>query len=327
MKICHWVAFPNSGMFNVAASISAAEKNHLGLDSYCINIQEVTTDALDQWADADVHVAHTHFPDEMRRRVTRPLKLVFPAHGTPEHVFHSAVMAAKDGYGHGDGWMLYQYWLQNADAVVTFWPRHQAIMQTLVDKNTKVHLVPMGVNREFWSKGESKGKWSGSPSVFAAENAHTIKWPLDLFLMWPWVYKEVAGASLHVCYLPTDMHRWFFSLINRNGASYGSHVSSATFPHTELRNVFRSVDYQIGLVRYGDFNKLSLEANAAGVKTISYRGNPYSWFWIDEGDQREQARQLTAILKGEIEPRQDRIAPPDISTTAAEMLKVYESVL
>lgn len=326
MRIVHWVAFKGSGMYAVAASISEAERE-LELDSHLVDIQKTTSEEMDQWVDADIHVAHTHFPDEVRRRVTRPLKLVFPAHGTPEHVFYSAVESAKTGYGHGDGWMLYQYWLQNADGIVTFWPRHQAIMQTLVDKGTKVHLAPLGVNRAFWEKGQSGGAWAGNPSVWTGENCHQIKWPLDLLLMWGWVYREVPGACLHVNYLPSDLHRWFFSLANRNGASYGAHISSFTFPHTELRNIFKSIDYFIGLVKYGDFNRLCLEAAASGgCKIISYVGNPYADYHVHEGDQRVTAQELIEILKGNVEPR-EKASVPDISETALAMQQIYEGIM
>jgi len=310
-------------MYNVAGSISAAEQA-IGLDSHLVDIQGSVE--WDEWADADVHVAHTHFPNEMRARLTRPLKLVFPCHGTPEHIFYSAVESIKTGYGHGDGWMLFQYWMQNADARVTFWPRHQAIMETMVDKGTKVHLVPLGINRKFWAEGQSAGKWAGNPSVLSAENCHQIKWPLDLLLMWPWVYKEIPSASLHVNYLPNDKHRWFFPLVNRNGASFGAHISSFTFPHVELRNVFKSVDYQFSHVRYGDFNRLCLEASASGCRVISYPGNPYADFWVTEGDQRQTAADLIAVLKGQVGPRKDKQEVPDISETALAMRNIYEGI-
>lgn len=323
-RVGHWVLFNGSGMCNVARSLVEAEKK-IGLDSHLCHL----TDDKD-WSfmeDCDVHVAHTHFPDVMRARLTKPLKLVWVCHGTPEHVFHSAVEEGTNkGYGHGDGFMLFQYWLQHADARVTFWPRHQAILETMVDNGTKVHLVPLGIEKDFWGQGASEGKFAGNPSVFTAENCHTIKWPLDLFIMWPWVYKEIQSACLHACYLPNDQHRWFFPLVNRNGASYGAHISALAFHGTALRNVFKSVDYMIGLVRYGDFNRLSLEANAAGCKTISYRGNPYSDYWIDEGDQREMAAQLVKILKKETEPRA-KTEVPDIAETAQAMKAIYESII
>lgn len=82
-----------------------------------------------------------------------------------------------------------------------------------------------------------------------------------------------------------------------------------------------------GLVRYGDHNRLSLEANASGCKTISYKGNVYSSYWIDEGDQREMAKRLIAILKGEVEPRPDKREVADISITAQAMKEIYESIL
>lgn len=316
-----------SGMNRVAESVVAAERA-LGLDSHLCNPQEQARETFDTMLDCDVHVSHTHFPDWMKRKVTRPLKLVWVGHGTPEHVFQSSVEeGAGHRYGHGDGWMLTQHWLQTADALVTFIPRHQAIWQSFCDKGRIVNLVPLGVDQSFWTPTPSRGKFVGAPSLFSSENCHYIKWPLDLFLVWPWVYPYVNGdPSLHVIYLPNDQHRWFFPLVNRNGAGYGSHISSIAMEHADLRNAFVSVDYMIGLVRYGDFNRLSLEANACGAKTISYHGNLYSDFWLTEGDQRVMAQELIAILNGEVEPRK-KDPVPDIAETAKAMLAIYEGIL
>jgi hypothetical protein len=107
--------------------------------------------------DADVHVVHTHFPQELRKKVAKPLKIAWVAHGTPDHVFQSSVEAGLGAsYGHADPFMLMQYWLKNADARITFWPRHQWIYQRLVDKGSKVHHVPLGVDRAFWGAGVSR---------------------------------------------------------------------------------------------------------------------------------------------------------------------------
>ncbi len=290
-------------------------------------MHETSPEALDDAGDSDIFVAHTHFPLELKKRAKKSSKLVFPAHGTPEHVFRSSMEEGQNrGYGHGDGLMLYQYWLSHSDAVVTYWPRHQAIMQTMVDKNTKVHLVPMGIDTSFWKPGDSDGKWSGEPSVLTGENCHEIKWPLDLFLLWPWIYDKIPTACLHSIYLPNDQHRWWFPLVNRNGASFGAHISPLAFHGTALRNIFRSVDFQIGLVRYGDFNRMSLEANASGCKTISYRGNEYADFWVTEGDQRQIAAELFSILVGDTKPRV-KTAVPDHLEMATGMKEIYEGLL
>lgn len=325
MRIAHLSAYAGSGMNAVAESTVTAERA-IGLDSHLINLHNASAESLEPFIDSDIVVAHTHFPNELRYRMKAGYKLVYPCHGTPERVFYSSVQDGQKGYGHGDGLMLMQYWLQNADAIVTFWPRHQAILDSMTDKATKIHLVPMGVDKTFWSAGASKGKFAGAPSVFTAENCWEIKWPFDLFIAWPWVYREIPNACLHCCYLPTDQHRWWFPLINRNGASYGAHVSPVVFAHEELRNVLKSVDFQIGLVRYGDHNRLSLEANAAGATTISYKGNVYSDYWIDEGDQRVIAEQLVAILRGET-PKREKTLVPDIQETAQAMKVIYEAIV
>jgi hypothetical protein len=114
---------------------------------------------------------------------------------------------------------------------------------------------------------------------------------------------------------------WF----NQLGASFFTHYSSSIFQPDGLRNAFRSTDYTVGLVRYGDLNRLSMEANACGAKTISYKGNPYSMYHVEEGDQREIAKQIAAILAGEVEPRaQTPVA--DVSETAKAFLGVYEAI-
>lgn len=326
MKIVHWTAFNRSGMNRVAESLVAAEKA-LGMDSYLCNCQEVPADKFESTLDADIHVTHTHFPDYVRRRITRPYKWVWVGHGTPEHTFeHSVEDGLRGGYGHGDSWMLLQYSLQHCDAAVVFWERHHKIFSSMCDKGKKIFHIPLGVDKTFWKPGPSRGKYAGEPSLFTAENCHRIKWPLDLFMLWPWVYPQIVGAPcLHAAYLPFDQHRWFFPLINRNGASYGMHVTNASFEHVDLLNVFRSVDYYIGLVRYGDFNRISLEANASGCKTISYRGNPYSDYWLTEGDQRIIATELIEILSGRVPPR-DKSIVPDITETSKAIIDVYKSL-
>ncbi len=311
-------------MNQVAEALVKAEKV-LGLDSIICNPMEQSRESLEHSLDSDVHVCHTHIPEWLKRRITKPYKLIWIGHGVPEHCFQGSVEDYKTtSYGANDGWMLMQYWLQNADAIVTFWPRHAAIYQSLCDKKTKVNVLPLGVDKTFWKPTPSNGKFAGSPSLFSAENPHYIKWPLDLFITWPWVYPKIKGdPCLHVAYLAMDMHRWFFPLVNRNGASYGCHITPLIFDNVALRNVFNSVDYFIGLVNKGDHNRLSQEANACGCKTISYRGNPYSDFWLPEGDQREIATELTKILNGHVEPRKKEPVA-DVMDTATQMKEIYE---
>jgi hypothetical protein len=220
------------------------------------------------------------------------------------------------------------HWLQRADARVTFWPRHQWIYQRMVDKGTPIHLVPLGVDTAYWSTPSSRGKFAGTPSVFTAENPHFIKWAYDLLLIWRDVAEAIDGemAKLHALYVVRDHHRAFIPLAYRMDAAYHAYISPATFDRDGLRNAFQSPDYTIGLVRYGDFNQLSMQANAAGATTISYAGNEYSDYWITEGDQRTMAAELTAILKGEVTPR-EKLPVPDLADTAHAMLSVYESIL
>jgi hypothetical protein len=69
-----------------------------------------------------------------------------------------------------------------------------------------------------------------------------------------------------------------------------------------------------------------MQANAAGAQTISYPGNPYSDFWVAEGDQRGIAKELVEIFKGDRAPR-DKTPVPDLSETVTAMRAVYEGVL
>lgn len=318
MRVVHWTLTNKSGMHRVAESISEGEKK-LGIDSIIANPQDEKT-----WIwDADINVSHTHVPDVVSHKNKNPI--IWVGHGSPEHVFQTSVELAI-GYGHSDSWMLCQNWLRRAHACVTFWPRHQKIWQSMCQRGREIDLVTLGVDKSFWKPVQSRGKFDGEPSLFTCENPHYVKWPLPLLFAWgAFIRPELPKAKLHAIYLPTDMHRWFFTLTNSNGTTYGSHMSSSTFNHEELRNAFNSVDYHIGLVLKGEFNRVSLEANASGCKTISYRGNPYSDFWIDEGDEFEYLiPQLMKILRGETEPRKDKIAVPDISETIQGFQAIYE---
>jgi len=320
--------YNDSGMNQVASTMSEFERR-LGIDSSLANAFEESHDTLiDRCADADVHVSHTYLPEWFKRHITnKNWRLVWVGHGTPEHIFlNSAIDAEGRPYGHNDGLMLFQYYLQHADAIITHWPRHAALYRTLVDKRTQIHTVPLGIDLDFWKPTPSAGDFAGDPSLFSAENCHYIKWPYDLFVTWPLVYPRVhTNACLHVSNLPLDQHRFFFPLVNRNGSSYAAHITSTRWGHNPLRNIFNSVDYFIGLVLKGDFNRLSLEAAACGCTTISYRGNPYSHFWLTEGDQRTIADELVAILNKETPPRTPSPVP-SAAETALAMKSIYESL-
>ena len=325
MKITHCSLLNGSGMHRVAEQMQLQEKA-LGHDSALLDVSKIDQN-LDPFLDSDIFVVHTHLPDPIMKRRKKESRIVHISHGTPEHIFTGSVDAnANVNHAAHDGLMLLQYWLQYSDAIVTFWPRHQWILQSMCDKNTVVDCVPLGVDKEFWKPVSSAGKYIGTPSLFTAENCHRIKWPLDLLIAWPYVADQLQGARLHISYLPNDQHRWFMPLMNRNGSAYNSFTNSLAFGPENLRNAFCSVDYYIGLVRYGDFNKISLEANACGCKTISYEGNPYSDYWIKEGDQREMANQLLQIISGDMKPREKKPVPHAIETTI-EMIKIYERVL
>lgn len=319
MRVVHWTLGNGSGLDNVAKDLAAGECL-LGLDSQILSSAD-----QNQWelgVGADIHVSHSHVPDICRDKG----KIVWVGHGTPENCFHTSLEESLHAaHSFGDSWMLVQYWLQHADAMVTFWPRHQKIWQSLCDKGREVRCFPLGVNREFWRPQTSLGKWDGSPSLFTAENCHQIKWPWDIFLMWPWVTEEVPAARLHCFYLPRDQHRFWFPLVYRNGSAFKSHISPNVLSHDLLKNAFSSVDYVLNLVRYGDYNRLGLEAKACGAKVISFKGNPYADFWLDEGNQVTQAEQLKAILKGEVEPRKAEL-PLGIQETAQMMKELYESL-
>lgn len=325
MKIAHWTWGNTSGMHRVAESLAKTE-TLLGHDSRLV-WTDSSADLLDWAMEADVHVGHTHLSEKVWSKKPRP-PVVWVGHGTPEVVFHStAEEHAKGKYGAGDAWMLIQYWMQHADAMVTFWPRHHAIWRSLCDKRTIVECFPLGVDKEFWKPVPSLGKYVGNPAVLSSENCYEIKWPLDLLIAWPWVCENVPSARLHLTYVPNDQHRYWFPLVNRNGSSFSSYISSKAFSHTDLRNALCSVDYYIGLVRYGDFNRMALEVKATGCKLISYVGNIYADYWVPEGDQRVIAETLTAILKGDVAPREDRAEVPNVEETAKGMISLYERLI
>lgn len=327
MRIRHYSLCNGSGMHHAAMAMAEAERR-LGHDAMVVDIDAPGSPAWDGAPDADVHVIHTHLPDAIATRTTRPHAQVFVAHGTPEHIMENAIQAAETkAYGVSDGWMMLREHLRTADAVVTFWERHAAIYRSMVPRERPIHCVPMGVDLEFWRQGEDLGRFAGEPSVWMSENQHRMKWALDVLTAWPWVTARVPNARLHAHYIPVTHHRFFIDFANSNGAAYKSYLSAAIFPHAQLRNTWKSVDFHLSPVRYGDHNCLSMQAAAAGAKVISYRGNEYADFWITEGDQRRMAEELAAILKGEVTPRSDKTPVPSLEDMGQAMLAVYAMAL
>jgi hypothetical protein len=305
----------------MAEEISACEA-YLDIQSLCLDGENPAE--IPAGLDADVHVVHTHLPDIISPRTK---KVVWIAHGTPEVMFTNSVMEGiRHQQGASDYWMSAHHHISTATAIVTFWERHAWIWKGMANRSTVVDTVPMGVNRALWNRVASRGKFVGAPSILTGENCFSCKWPLDLFFAMPDVFERHPLARLHVFSVPTDQCPWWYTLLYSNGTAYRSYIAPIRFELPDLCNAFVSVDYYIGLVRYGDHNRMMLEAKRCGCPVISYRGNPYADYWIDEGDQRTIAAQLTMILSGQVPPRE--VTPvPDITETAAAMSKIYERIL
>lgn len=308
-----------------AAQACALAERRLGHDSELVDVEK--PESWEGAEHADIHVLHTCFPDEMRARIAKRYRVIFVPHGTPEVLMETAVETfARPGYGPADPWMLLREWLRSADAVVTFWDRHRAFYQSMMPQERTIHCVPMGVDLEFWRGGTKVGKYAGTPSVWTSENQYRIKWALDILMAWPWVLKELRGARLHANYLVYPLHRFFIDLANSNGAAFGSYLSTATYSHESLRDIWTGLDFFLSPVRYGDHNCIFMQAAATGMKTISYRGNEYAHYWITEGDQRVIAQELVAIFKGEVEPRIPTPIP-DVIDMGRAMVAIYERAL
>lgn len=331
MRVCHWSMLNSSGMHHVAASMARAELA-LGVETRLLDPFDPGQVEWDWALDADVHVSHTHIPDHyrgksFRRQCTKPYRWIFPVHGTPELVFEASVVdAANNGYNTGTSFAQHQRGMQEADAIVTFWPRHQALYTLATDKHTIVDCVPMGIDHAFWKAGVSPGKYAGSPSFMNCDNQYPFKWGVDLLKFWPWVREELDDAVLHVSNLPTVLHRFVDVMRARYGSVYGTVAGSWSYDHDNLRNIFQSVDYYLSPVRYGDFNRVSLEAGAAGMKVVSFPGNPYADYWMHEGDQRQTAVDLIRIGRGEIAPREKTPIPTEREMAEAT-IHVYERIL
>lgn len=322
MKISHWSLSNGSGLSKVVEDVVKAECA-IGLDSHFIATDKVDTDKkLDKtgWENgvgADVHVAHSHIPDEARDGKG---KIMWVAHGTPEVCFQSSALHNTSG-----AWSLVLYWLKEADANVTFWERHKYIWESLCHKGRTVDLIPLGIDKEFWKPVKSRGKYAGSPSFLTNENSHQIKWCYDIAIAWPEVYKNARDARLHINYIPSNQFQAFYPLFYGNGTQFSAFLTGNTLNKEDLRNAFVSIDYYINPVQYGDFNRIGLEAKASGCKVISYAGNPYADYWLTLQDQRSIAQELISIAKGEREPRQTEEVP-DIKDTAEAMKKIYERI-
>ena len=180
----------------------------MGVDAKCVDPFDFEKDAeAAEWAlDADIHVgAYTHprpistARKSFKQSLTKPWRVVFPVHGTPELIFEQTVESAKgNGYGTGRSYAGHQIGMQDADAIVTFWPRHRDLYDLATDKHTFVDCLPMAVDAAFWQAGVSAGKYAGDPSFFSCENQYAFKWAYEILRVWRLILLE-AGRKLRRC--------------------------------------------------------------------------------------------------------------------------------
>jgi hypothetical protein len=188
-----------------------------------------------------------------------------------------------------------------------------------------VFCIPMGIKKDFWVK-QDLPPLAGTPALFTAENMHNCKWPIDMFFLWPHLMKSLPDARLHVTNIPINQQNWWWPLSYMNGSKYTMFMSAMRFDATSLRNYLSATPFYYSPVRYGDHNRISLEAAACGAKIISFEGNEYAHYWVHEGDQRRQLIDLVAILSGETIERSPFLVP-DIKDMEEAMLQVYKAVL
>ena len=320
MKVAHWTFFNGSGLTNVATDMAEAD-TAMGLQAVLCDTNNHET--WEAGMDANIHVVHAHLPDKLS--FDKKTKIIIVEHGSPEHIFEQSLQqGVAPSYAAADSFSLACFFLKRANAVVTFWPRHAAIWETLTGK--PVYCIPMGVKLDFWQRQQGIAPLAGNPPLFTAENAHNCKWPLDLFLLWPHLIERFPDARLHAINIPTDQHRWWWPLAFLNGSRYTSYMTALRFDPLNLRNYLSAAPYYYSPVRYGDHNRICLEAAACGSKVVSFEGNEYAHYWVREGDQRRQLEDLTRILKGEVQEREP-LAVPDIKDTAAAMLQIYHKIL
>lgn len=332
-SVCHWTLTNGSGLHHLAEAMAEADRR-LGLDAILVDVDQPQQWLQDGAVLADVHVVHTRFPDIQRARVKnrtgKDPVLIFAAHGIPEHNIELAVgnFLAKDPeqFIPVDHWALTRHWLRVADAVVCFSPRQQAIYETMAQKGRTIDLIPLGVDRAFWAGGDAPDHLHGQPAIWMSENQARIKWALDILIAWPWVLRECPQAFLHAHYIPFDLQRFLVDLANSNGTSARANITARTFSHETLRSVWKACDFMLATTRYGDNTCLTMQAEAAGLRTISYPGNEYASYWMPEGDQRTLARELVRIFAGDV-PMRAKLPVPDLLDMGRAMAGVYERLL
>jgi glycosyltransferase involved in cell wall biosynthesis len=234
--------------------------------------------------------------------------------------------AEKNDYNSGTSFEQHIWGMQTADAVWAFVPRHHWLYDLSTDKATKIDLIPMGIDVEFWKGGTSQGKYMGNPSFLTSENQYPFKWCAEFVKVWQAVRADLDDAVIHCTNIPGGIMPFMKMLVLRYGAR-GVILGTWSYDHQNLRNIFKQVDFYINPVRYGDFNRIGLEAAAAGCPLITYPGNEYADYWLPEGDHRAVTQTLIKIGKGEIAPRADKLPVPTEAQMAYATINCYERLL
>jgi len=332
VNIVHWSSKNRSGMHHVAESMAQAELA-LGVDSRLMDPHDPKQDQWDIALDADVHVLHTHVPDMIgkvpfKQACRKPYRMAFFHHGTPELIFENAVRDSEsNGYGSAAGYSVSIALMKQADALMCSVPRHHALFSLMMGKQGTVDLIPMGMDLKYWSGGINRGKYQGNPSFLNCENQYPFKWGVEYLKMWPWIRAALPEAFFHISNIPVGTQRFVDVLAAEYGAIYGAVIGNWNYLHSDLRNIFKQVDFYLSSVRYGDFNRMSMEVGASGCKVIAYPGNPYADYWVREGDHRNVAADIIAIGKGDVEPRADKLPIPTAQEMGHATINVYERIL
>lgn len=355
LKIAHWVLFGpgQSGMYETTRELIMAENQMEGvLAGMCEtpkteDTSEPTLKVVAEggrvdprfpnfrtqdwgWAMkwADIHMVHS----TMSNKVAELKPKAFLLHGTVEASLENDLVRNVQSLISSAEWVQqFEASFVTSHRAFDFWSPYDYTGE-------KVHLIPKGIDLEWWQRSTTVQDLDGEPSVLYGEIWRSIKHPYHLLFAVNEIYKKNPKVRFNPWGLDYKIQFWnrvvdwteFRKFIGKRGVrgieDYPAHWYSRG-------------DVYVNTGLYGDPSRAHQEALACGCPSICWDTDPYgdchAYKYVKPFDVRDMAQKITETYNEVLDNREEvakrcrnlAIQYFDIQEEAKQIVKVLRDVV
>jgi len=279
MRIVHWGNWgPRvSGMYeSIKDQIKYERREGLESDLGLAHDKTISEDQIDDgwlrprpWEDAknaDIHVLHSKFPDELKEHL-KTKKRIAVLHGPTEH------MMFKEWTKGGGDLNLHINLLWEMDATVCINTHEYDIMKLYDEKVGRCHYIPNSIDLERFDN-VIPWEYEQHPAIISCDTPRIEKLPSHIIWAMPYIQEKLPNARLNIFSLLLEpIGQWRNYFCRSHGRKLEKSCENIQLANRNLKPFQAGADIGFNNNYSGIASRVTMELMALGVPVVSYNGD------------------------------------------------------